>query len=106
MGKKTKEIGSKIARQLKEIKEQEKAVRTLLKEKEVRERQEKLSKEIKGLKAQRPTFFKKALKVGKTIGKGIRRADQMVTAKKTKKKSKPQPIQDNYGGIMDLVNKL
>ena len=111
MTKKTKEIGTKIGMRLRQIKAQEKALRTLRKEKEVREKSLKLAIQIKQLKSQRPTFLKKALKVGKRIGKGISQVAvaQRTAAEKIKKKKplkyKNVPIQKEED-IMDLVNRL
>ena len=124
MTKKTKEVGRKIAKQLYEIKEQEKAIRTLEKEKDVRERQEGLKKRIRELKKQRPTIFRKVIKAGKTIGKGIGGAieaerkrnllarPKVVVVRKTKRRggksrARPKTIAPRQkDDFMDFLNKL
>ena len=124
MTKKTKEIGRKIGMQLKEIKQQEKALRTLEKEKEVRDRREKLNMQIKALKKQRPTFFKKAWKVSKTIGKGlgtslktleqspVKKSSRKIRKRKVKKRrtrkpqrrfAQPKPQRDD---LMDYLKSI
>ena len=60
--KKSKAIGKKIGIRLRGINLKEKQLRTLLKEKEVRLKEQKLGQEIKALKRERPTVLKKITK--------------------------------------------
>ena len=80
----TKSVGRDIGKKLAQIEKEEKVVRTLEKEEEVRLKQEAVRKRIAELKARKPTAFKKfmsgARKTGKVIG---------ATAKSLQKRKAP-----------------
>ena len=82
----TKSVGRKIAKDIAEIKQQQKILRTLKKEAEIRKKKENLSKRILKLKKQRPSIAKS---VGRSIGKGVKSTfEQLKKLEPSKKQRK------------------
>jgi len=98
MTKKTKEIGRKIAEKLKSIKEKEKVLRTLKKEKEIRDIESNLNERIEKLKMERPTFMKKLGRGISTIGKNVER-----TFRSQLKKERQSSQDKNLVGLLNRI---
>ena len=94
----TKIVGKQIGKDIVKIQGQEKILRTLKKEREVRERRENIEKQIREEKAKKPTLFKKFVAGTKVVGKGLQ-------SLQTKQKQKLQTQQKQKVIVKRIVKK-